>query len=204
MKDKKQRKKTHKNTLILKDNQHKPTLDGAESLPPYDPEALEADGFNHERHTKGMIAYAIQGVLDQPYLKEKIEDRPNRALAHVKLGVEYAKRNVFGGDNHEERACRNELTLAMEAHTQEFGLLRDFAQVFSRMDDHVDLIYETLLQRLALMEREHDTAPGGLGRDADLGERLTRTIQFVSMLMNVPEGRDPLTGAQEEDINGKY
>ena len=163
----------------------------AYSVPPFINAEDDGKPFTDEE-----IKGALEGVLKHPYLNEKIEERPDRAFANIKLGLEMAKRNVFSGDTEDDRTCRNELTLSMLAHEQEFNMLRDFANVFSRMHEHIATIHSTLQWRLTLIEERPDDE-----RDHDEELRLNTTMAFLTMLINVHEGRDPLSGAQFEDVD---
>ncbi len=176
----------------------------AYSVPPFNPSSeIETDGFTHEPFTSAQIGEELKGILSMPYLGANIEDRPDRAFRNIKVALEMCKRNVFGGDSEEERECRHELTIALTQHEREFDLLRDFSNVFARMSEHIEIVYESLCMRLVALDHAPDTDPGGLGRDTDLESRLMRTIQFINMLKNVHAGRDPITGAQECDVEPK-
>lgn len=118
---------------------------------PFNPN-VEADGFEHKQYDAIEINKILKDINSHSFLQADMNKRADWAFRNVKLAVEMAKRNVFGGDTNEEKDCRNELTLAMLSHERTFKMLEQFAKLFGRMKDHIDCLQDCVGARLTELE----------------------------------------------------
>jgi len=127
-------------------------------------------------------------------------ERAHLAFSNIKLALDMLKHRL----KHEEDGEKiiGEIDAAVEYHSKDYVVLKDFSECFSRMHDHIETAKDAIKFKLAHLSKNPDTDPGGLGRDTERETRMIETLNFLIMLENVHQGRDPLTGAQDIDIGG--
>mgnify|MGYP005645530355 CR=1 FL=1 len=157
---------------------------------PFNPN-VEADGFEHKKCDAIEINKILKDINSQSFLQADMNKRADWAFRNVKLAVEMAKRNVFGGDTDEEKDCRNELTLAILSHERTFKMLEQFAKLFGRMKDHIECLQECVDARLTELEDMPDDF-----RSNNFKEELQQVHLAQSFLAYT------MCGIKEGDSNG--
>ena len=129
------------------------------------------------------------------------DDRSVMCFHALRLALEMYK--VCVKDEEDGKRICDEIDFAYEFHANEYAMLKDFAYVFQRMHEHIEIAKSALKDQVAMIRLHPDTDPGGLGRDAEKETLAVEALNFFTMLENVHEGRDPHTGARHTDVEAK-
>ena len=126
------------------------------------------------------------------------DDRSVMCFHALRLALEMYKVRVK--DEEDGKRICDEIDFAYEFHANEYAMLKDFADVFQRMLEQIEIAKSALKDQVAMIRLHPDTDPGGLGRDAEKETLAVEALNFFTMLENVHEGRDPHTGAKHDDL----
>lgn len=136
-----------------------------------------------------------------PYLDAKSEeDRREIPIRNIKAGIELAKVHAFGGGNPGDKNSRDELDLALSILGNDTQFMHQFMRNFSLLEESIAVIHD-----LAKHEYQAVTCKpmsiSRLNEERDL-LNLMGLLKLMGMQIRDFEDRDPITGAQMNDVEG--